>query len=464
MWPGRQGEAMSPVVDGDVARRVLHRRAVEAVIWGMPAVNYQMMYEASARAGGSGDNQIVYWPGLLDGRNQTLTPNPDVIYVMPFFTTADVGPVVLEIPPAGDGDALNGSIMNYWQVAIEDIGPAGIDAGRGGRCLILPPGYAEPVPDGYIPLPSDTFHGYGLIRSVLRGGSDADIARAIAYARQIKLYPLARASDPPDTVWVDGSAGVFDAAIPYDARFFEALNRVVQEEPFLGRDRIMIGQLRTLGIERGAPFDPDPATQSVLTAAITDAHAWIDTEYEKVFHPFNPGIRWALPALPELISATEANFEQPDAYPVDARGVAYSFAFFSSKKLGKGQFYLMTITDDHDQPLDGSASYRLIVPARAPVTQYWSATVYNRDTHTLLRDAARAGRSSQSPGLISSDDGSVSLYFGPEPPPGAEPNWIPTDPAGRFEVLFRFYGPTPALFDHSWQLPDIERLPDLPPG
>lgn len=421
----------------------------------MPAVNYQMMYEASARGGGPGDNQIVYWPNLLDGRNQTLTPNPDVIYVMPFFSTKDAGPLVLEIPPADEG-ALNGSIMNYWQVAIEDIGPAGIDEGKGGRCLILPPGHAGPVPDGYFALPSDTFHGYGLIRSVLRSGSDQDIAQAIAYARRIKLYPLSRAGDPPETAWVDASGGVFDAAIPYDLRFFQALDQIVQDEPFLHRDRIMINQLRTIGIERGKPFDPDEGTRAVLTAAIAEARAWIDAEYEKIFRPFNDGIRWALPALPELIKATEANFEDPAAYPVDARGVAYSFAFFSSKHLGKGQFYLMTIADDHGQPLDGAGAYRLTVPADAPVTQYWSATVYNRDTHTLLRDASRAGRSSQSPGLAVNDDGSTDIYFGPHPPPGAEPNWIPTDPSGRFEVLFRFYGPKPSLYDHTWQLPDIK--------
>jgi hypothetical protein len=183
------------------------RRAVEAVMWGMPAVNYQMMYEASARAGGPGDNQIVFWPGLLDWRNQTLTPNPDVIYVMPFFTTKDVGPMVLEVPPADDG-ALNGSIMNYWQVAIEDIGPAGVDGGKGGRLLILPPDHDGMVQDGYIPLRSDTYQGYGLIRSVLRSGSDADVAQAIDYAKRIKLYPLAQADAPQDTAWVDASRRV----------------------------------------------------------------------------------------------------------------------------------------------------------------------------------------------------------------------------------------------------------------
>ena len=63
----------------DLNDRTVHRRAVEAVIWGMPLVNYQLMYEAARRAGGPGVNQIVYWPGLLDSTNQTLTPNPDLI-------------------------------------------------------------------------------------------------------------------------------------------------------------------------------------------------------------------------------------------------------------------------------------------------------------------------------------------------------------------------------------------------
>jgi hypothetical protein len=118
----------------------------------------------------------------------------------------------------------------------------------------------------------------------------------------------------------------------------------------------------------------------------------------------------------------------------------------------------MTIVDSDSEPLDGAMSYRLSVPADAPVTQYWSATVYNRDTHTLIRDVDRAGRSSQSPGLQSNADGSVDIYFGPTPPDGQESNWIATDPQGRFEVLFRFYGPRPALFDKSWRLTDIQRV------
>jgi hypothetical protein len=53
-------------------------------------------------------------------------------------------------------------------------------------------------------------------------------------------------------------------------------------------------------------------------------------------------------------------------------------------------------------------------------------------------------------------DGSVDLYFGPKAPEGKESNWTPTDPKGEFEILFRFYGPEPALFQKTWVLPDVE--------
>ena len=96
------------------------------------------------------------------------------------------------------------------------------------------------------------------------------------------------------------------------------------------------------------------------------------------------------------------------------------------------------------------------MPANVPVNLYWSATIYDRETHTLIRDLPWSSRSSHSPGLQENADGSVEIAFGPQPPPDRPQNWIPTDPGGAFEVIFRFYGPEKALFDKSWQLPDIQ--------
>jgi hypothetical protein len=451
-----QGSSQAPNYSAaDLARRAVERRAVEAVIWGMPAVNTELMYQAMFRLGGK-PNQIVYWSGLLDWRNQTLTPNPDVIYFMAFFNTSD-GPVVIEIPQADDG-VINGSIMDPWQAALEDVGPAGVDKGLGGKYLITPPGYQTPIPDGYIVLPSGNYQGYALLRSILKSGSDADVKAAVGYGKRIKLYPLSQAANPPETVFIDALGKDYDSTIPYDVRFFQSLDRFVQEEPWLVRDKAMIDQLKTIGIEKGKPFSPDETTQSILKAAASEAHAWLDLKYETSFPPYYEGRRWVFPIAPEVIEGLQTQFANPDSYPVDGRGVTYTMAFFSTKHSGIGQYYLMTIKDGNGQSFAGANTYRLTVPANAPVRQYWSATAYDRETHALIREMPRAGRSSQSPGLQTSADGSVDIWFAPKAPAGKENNWVPTRAGGEFEVLFRFYGPEKPVFDKTWTLPDVEKV------
>jgi len=445
----------------DLTRRMTERRAVEAVIWGMPVVNFDLMFQAMIRdaKAGAGSNKIVYWSKLSDWKNQTLTPNPDAVYFMPFFDTKDVGPVVLEIPQAGEDGSITGSIMDCWQAALEDVGTAGVDEGKGGKCLILPPGYKEKIPDGYIAMPSDNFQGYALLRSILQTGGDAGVAKAVAYAKRIKVYPLSQAANPPATIFFDASDVVFEANIPYDSRFFDSLNRMVQSEPWLTRDKAMIDPLRTIGIEKGKAFNPDARRRAIFDSAAKEAHAWLKMKYEALFTPpFYEGTGWALPMTPELIKGLQTQFSEPDAYPVDGRGVIYTMAFFSPKRSGAGSFYLMTIKDKTGKSFDGGNAYRLQVPANAPVRQFWSATAYDRASHGLIRDLPWSSRSSLTPGLQKNADGSVEVYFGPKALAGKESNWVPTKTGRQFEVLFRFYGPEKLLFDKTWKLPDIEKV------
>jgi hypothetical protein len=445
----------------DVVARGIHRRAVEAVIWGMPAVNFDRLYQSTARAKGAW-NQVVYWSRLPDWKNQTLTPNPDVLYFFPFINTKDVGPVVLQIPPAGADGSLTGSIDDCWQTAIEDIGPAGVDKGKGGRYLIMPPGYKGHVPEGCIPMRSLTYQSYGILRSDPASGSAVDVARAADYGKQIKVYPLSTAAKPPATVFVDVIDVVYDNTIPYDLRFFQSLHRMIQIEPWLDRDRAMIDLLKSIGIEKGKPFTPDESTKAILTAAASDAHAYLEARYEDVFEPpFDAGARWALPVSKELVAGLSTNFDNPNSYPTDARGLAFSYAYFSAKHLGEGQFYLMTIKDKDGNRLNGAKTYRLHVPPNPPVRLYWSATVYDRATHALIRDMKSPSRSSKTPGLQKNEDGSCDLYFGPRAPAGKQSNWVPTDASGKFEVVFRLYGPEMAFFEKKWTLPDIERVPHV---
>jgi hypothetical protein len=453
-----QAQLSQPASFPEIERQFQQHRAIEAMIWGMPAVNRDLMYQAMLRETKARDNQMLYWSRLVDWKTQTLTPNTDVIYLTPYFDTKEVGPVVMEIPPA-DGGVIVGTIMDAWQMPLEDVGPAGADQGKGGKYLILPPGHDGKVPEGYIVLPSLTYKGYALLRSILSSGSDTDLTKAVEYGKRIKIYPLSQAQNPPPTVFVDAAGVLYDATITYDIRFFESLDRVVQHEPWIERDRVMVDTLRMIGIEKGKPFAPDADRIRALNEAAKQAHAFLDGKYKDVVTngAFAKGSRWAFPeSIGQVFKASQAQFADPGMYPVDARGLLFTFIFFTPKRIGEGQFYLMAIDDKQGQALDGGQNYRLKVPANAPVRQYWSATLYDRKTHALIREVPIAGRSSQSPGLQVNADGSVDLYFGPKAPAGKEANWAPTDPKGEFEILFRFYGPLPSLFDKSWGLPDIE--------
>lgn len=438
----------------ELTRRSLERRAVEAVLWGIPAVNYERMLQAAAEHGAK-PNQVVYWSRPVNWENQTLTPNPDTIYLNPFYDTSK-GPVVVEIPPADADHVIVGSFDVSWQNALADVGPAGEDKGKGAKYLILPPGYKETPPAGYIVLQSETYRGFVILRSNFKSRSDADIRSAVEHGKRVKIYPLG--GDAGSTVFVDVYDKPFDSTIPYDATFFEHLDRFVQAEPWLTRDKAMIETLKTLGIEKGKPFNPDEKTKRILADAAREAHQLIALKYERGFTPpFFAGTRWGLPIPEDTREGLQSGFTDPNTYGTDGRAVIYHMAYFSAKHFGAGQFYLINLSDRAGKPLDGKKTYRLTVPADAPIEQYWSATAYDRETHALIRNVPRPSLASNDSSVRKNPDGSTDIYFGPTAPAGQESNWVPT--GGRpFELLFRFYGPKKALFEKTWTLPDAEQV------
>jgi hypothetical protein len=441
-----------------LTQRTIERRAVEAVIWGMPAVNYDLMLQEMLTKTPGKVGQVIYWGRPLDWHNQTLTPNPDALYFMVFFNTND-GPVVLDLPSGDENGSFNGNIVTVWQMPLEDAGLLGYDKGAGGKYLILPPGYKGEPPKGYIPLQSDTFGGYMLFRANLKSHSDADVQASIAYGKGMRIYPLAQAANPPATIFTDVKDADFDSTIRYDASFFDHLNRIVQNEPWLTRDKAMIDQLKSLGIEKGKPFQPDDATKALFASAAQEAHVWLEAKYDVGLPPFfSPTSRWTYPASPDLVKAMQNAFSDPDTYPTDSRGLSYSYAFIGIKRLGAGQFYAISIHDKDGNPFDGGKTYRLTVPPNVPVEQYWSVTAYDRETHALIRNMPRASRSSQIPELQKNPDGSIDVYFGPKAPTGKESNWVPTDPVRQFELMARFYGPKKEFFDRIWKLSDVEKI------
>jgi hypothetical protein len=94
-------------------------------------------------------------PNRLDAKTLVTTPNSDVIYAMSYVDLGKDGPLVFDAPPG-----LQGILLDFWQRPIPgptidghayfgDVGLPGPDAGKGGKFLLLPPGYKGDVPDGY---------------------------------------------------------------------------------------------------------------------------------------------------------------------------------------------------------------------------------------------------------------------------------------------------------------------------
>ena len=160
---------------------------------------------------------------------------------------------------------------------------------------------------------------------------------------------------------------VFDGTICYDRRFFQSLDRTVQREPWLTRDKAMIDMVKTAGIEKGQPFAPDPKTLEVLDQAAHEARTWLDARYDHFSPPFYENAGWAVPGR-RCARRPADLLRQPQLLSM-TRGVTYSFAFFSPKHLGAGSFYLMTTKDKDGLPFHGAGTYRLTVPAQAPVSQ-----------------------------------------------------------------------------------------------
>jgi hypothetical protein len=129
-------------------------------------------------------------------------------------------------------------------------------------------------------------------------------------------------------------------------------------------------------------------------------------------------------------------------------------------KAGPGGNYIQAFKDKDENHFDGGKRYRLHVPANPPAAAFWSLTLYDTATRSMLQnpgnDSARSGLDT----LETNADGSIDLYFGPagSAPSGSEANWIETIAGKGFYPMMRFYTPKVGLFDGTWKLSDVESM------
>jgi len=291
------------------------------------------------------------------------------------------------------------------------------------------------------------------------GGTHADQA---AYAQTLRVYLLADADDPPPTRFIDAYPKVWNTLPAYDVTFFRDLNVVIQREPVLERDKAMMAMLATLGIEKGKPFRPDDD----MTAALEEG---LRCAYDAMQHYFvTPGLAmqryfpdsdWQVWKFAKGQPEADFPYVTDDRLLIDERaGGSYFWITYLPKNLGGGTFYLTGLRGKDGALLNGRDAYRLRVPANTPAKDFWSVIVYSMRTKGFVEGVDRVGLSSlQIDQMKKNADGSVDVYFAPNAPTGLENNWIPT--GEDFFLLFRLYGPDKPLFDKTWRLGDVEKVP-----
>lgn len=425
------------------------QRACQAYLWGIPAVGLNEWRKAHIDVFQAKSGEMLSYLDFAEKRG-ILTPNYTTPYIATFIDLEKSGPFVVEIPPG----LMAGMILDHWQRVLADLGVVGPDRGQGGKYLILPPGHEKLEPEGYFVVPSPSRFVLGGVR--LLGEDKAKAIRELIPG--IRTYSWSKnGTGEPIPVRHAGDK-TWSQMPPRGMDYWVSLNEVVQDEPVMERDRLILAQLRFLGIEKGKPFKPDARQKRILEDAVVvgEAMAKANTSDKRVEPPFWPGTNWKH-ALVVSVDQREPGYDQ-----LDERAAWFYEAVVISKGMltetpGVGQRYLAAYKDRDGHWLDGGKTYKLHVPPNPPVKQFWSVTAYDEDTRQMVvTEQGRPDISSRKEDTKKNADGSIDVYFGPKAPAGKEANWVQTVPGKGWFTYFRFYGPTEAFFDKSWSLPDFE--------
>jgi hypothetical protein len=429
-------------------------RGVDAFLNAMPGASAEAIRVGWASQGAVNNQTLLIMEDLMDSKSLFLTPNTESIYHMAWLDVSD-GPLVIETPPN-----VLGIIDDHWFKYVGDFGNAGPDKGKGGKYLLLPPGYDGEVPEGYTAvLRTKTYGNLMFYRGFLDNGSTKT---SLENTRKFyKAYSLSDAANPPPVKFINVSGKEFNTIHANDFHFYDEVNAIVQSEPNEASDPETLGLLAAIGIEKGKEFAPDARMKKILTDAVAVGNA---TARALTFRPridgvyYYPDRRW----FTSFPGGSYEFLKQPGVRNLEGRVLFHYYATgitpaMAMKMVGVGSQYAAATTDSEGRPLDGSKTYKIHLPPGIPAMNFWSFVVYDNQTRSMLQtDEQFPSISSLKKGVVINDDTSVDVWFGPTAPKGHESNWVQTVPGKGWNSLLRLYGPGQAWFDKTWKPGDFE--------
>lgn len=446
---------------------LLYQRAVQTYLWALPAVNLMAMKEGSEKAFGAGYNVFPVWKERLNAKTLVTTPNSDVIYAMTYIDVGTDGPLVIEVPPQQQG-----ILDDFFQRPISgptiegkayagDVGLPGPDKGKGGRFLVLPPGYTGAVPAGYYVYRSRTNNVFVFWRAFFKDPKDLSAPNQLI--AQTHIYPLGSKAGAKPMKFPDASSVPVNMLYPRDSTFFDMLARFINSESVDPADVDWRGMLAALGIVKGQPFNPGAHLRSILDAAaktgsqMAQTMMYVNLE-ERPGGLIYPDRRYIDPSRN---NATDYNWvDQSGSFlDLDTRSGLYSIVYATSPAMmvaipGQGARYVTAFKDADGNFLSGARSYRMHLPAGIPAAIFWSVTVYDAETASGLDNGQPFPSINTMDKPATNADGSTDIYFAPQSP-GPGKNYLATVPGKGYFVILRLYGPTKAYFDRTWKPDDI---------
>jgi hypothetical protein len=454
---------------------LLFQRATQTYLWAMPLINTLGMQVGSEKTFGAGYNVLPIWKERLSAKTLVTTPNSDVLYAMSYVDLGRDGPLVMDAPPE-----LQGILLDYWQRPIPvdggkffgDVGFAGPDGGRGGKFLILPPGYKGALPKGYFVYRSGTNNVFIFLRGFY--ADPKNLTPAVTHLERTKIYPLNGEATARPMKFPDASGVPVNMLPISDGSAFDQLKQLVDKEGdnLAGPD--WLGMLAAIGIVKGQPFTPDAHTREILDQAAKTAYKTSRViGFEKVVGGLSyiiyPDRHWVnpmadgTPAKPSGVFNLSWINTTGGYLALDSR-INFFTNYYSvspgmlSYTPGRGANYMMGFTDSQGAPLSGGNNYHLSLPPNIPARIFWSVTLYDAENSSGLANGQPFPSLGSRDKPTQNADGSTDLYLGPQTPPGKKANWLATVPGKGYFAIIRLYGPTEAAINRSWKPSDFEKV------